>query len=70
MAASRAKDSPVGRSHHSCDRCPKTTPISRASRRRSATGRSLQVRTSPEVGTRMPQSILIVVDFPAPLAPM
>ncbi len=59
-----------GRSHHSCERCPKTTPTRRARRRRSSTGRSPQVRTVPEVGTRMPVSILMVVDLPAPLAPM
>ena len=34
------------------------------------TGSSPQVRTVPDVGTRMPVSILIVVDLPAPLAPM
>jgi hypothetical protein len=28
------------------------------------------VVTAPLVGTRMPTSILMVVDFPAPLAPM
>ena len=34
------------------------------------TGSSPQVRTCPAVGTRMPVSILIVVDLPAPFAPM
>ena len=34
------------------------------------TGSRPQVRTCPEVGTRMPVIILMVVDLPAPLAPM
>ena len=42
--------------------------------RRKADGRRRRtretVRADPEVGTRMPVSILIVVDLPAPLAPM
>ena len=63
-------DSRTGRSHQSCERWPNTTPTCRASRRLSGTGRSPQVRTLPAVGTRIPVSILIVVDFPAPFAPM
>ena len=63
-------DSRSGRSHHSWLRWPKTTPIRRARSRRRRTGSRPQVRTEPEVGTRMPVSILMVVDFPAPLAPM
>ena len=47
-----------------------TTPILRASTLRSGTGRSPQVRTLPEVGVRMPETILMVVDFPEPFAPM
>ena len=70
MEARRANDSLTGRSHHSWDRWPNTTPTWRANRRRSWSGRSPQVDTSPAVGTRMPVSILIVVDLPAPLAPM
>ena len=70
MAARIENDSRSGRSHHSCDRWPNTTPIRRARSRRFFSGSSPQVRTRPEVGTRIPQSILIVVDLPAPLAPM
>ena len=70
MAARIGKDSSNGRSHHSAERCPNTTPILRASTLRSGTGRSPQVRTLPEVGVRMPETILMVVDFPEPFAPM
>jgi hypothetical protein len=63
-------ESASGRSHHSCDRWPKTTPIRRASSRRCLTGSSPQVRTRPALGVRMPVIILIVVDLPAPFAPM
>ncbi len=70
MAARILNESRSGRSHQSWLRWPNTTPISRASTRRCGTGSSPQVRTVPEVGTRMPVIILMVVDLPAPLAPM
>ena len=43
-----------------------------AGQRRALRGpaRGRTTRTVPEVGTRMPVSILMVVDLPAPLAPM
>ena len=69
-AARIRSDSASGRSHHSCERCPKTTPIRRDSSARCSTGRSPHVVTRPAVGVRMPVSILIVVDLPAPFAPM
>ena len=70
IAASSRNDSASGRSHHSWLRWPNTTPIRRASSRRCRTGSSPQTRTRPEVGTRIPVSILMVVDLPAPFAPM
>src|SRR6202453_5328425 len=62
-------DSRAGRSHHSWVRCPKTAPTLRAFRSRSRYGITPATLASPEVGTMMPVSILIVVDFPAPLGP-
>ena len=70
MAARMLKDSRSGRSHQSCERWPKTTPTRRATPMRSRIGSIPQVRTRPDVGLRMPVSILIVVDLPAPFAPM
>jgi hypothetical protein len=52
------------------ERCPNTTPIRRARSVRCRLGSRPATRSRPAVGTRMPVSILIVVDFPAPLGPM
>jgi len=62
-------DSSRGRSHQSWLRCPKTTPILRAFRSRLSHGTRPATVALPLVGTRMPVSILIVVDFPAPFGP-
>ena len=62
-------DSINGRSHHNWLRWPNTTPILRALRSRSCHGTDPATSTTPLVGTRMPVSILMVVDFPAPLGP-
>jgi len=51
-------------------RCPKTTPIRRVSSTRFRDGSMPATDSDPEEGTRMPVSILIVVDFPAPFGPM
>ncbi len=59
-----------GRSHHSVVRCPKTTPIRCARRTRSRAGSMPATLSRPPLGVRIPVSILIVVDFPAPLGPM
>ena len=68
---SRSNESRSGRSHHSVERWPKTTPIRRGQLDAvAAAGRAPATRTCPPVGTRMPVSILIVVDFPAPFGPM
>ena len=69
MAPCRAKLSCSGRSHQSWLRCPNTTPMRRASARRSRTGSSPHTRARPAVGTSTPVSILIVVDLPAPFGP-
>ncbi|HUF40214.1 MAG TPA: hypothetical protein VMN57_16950, partial [Anaerolineales bacterium] len=61
-----SRDSIRARSHQSCERCPKTTPLLRALATRSRCGSRPSTRTVPLVGSRMPVSILIVVDFPAP----
>jgi hypothetical protein len=57
-------------SHQSCVLCPKTTPMVATYRVRSRNGTNPLQTTSPDVGVRIPVSILIVVDLPAPLAPM
>src|SRR5579885_280203 len=59
-----------GRSHHNCVLCPKTSPMRRANSRRWETGLNPATRTAPPLGTRIPVSILIVVDFPAPFGPI
>ncbi len=59
-----------GRSHHRVVRCPKTTPMRCASRVRSRDGSMPATRSRPPLGVRMPVSILMVVDFPAPFGPM
>lgn len=51
-------------------RCPNTTPMWWVYVSRSFQGTYPATRTSPELGTRIPASILIVVDLPAPLGPM
>jgi hypothetical protein len=51
-------------------RWPNTTPIRRVSSTRCRDGSMPATDSRPDVGTRMPVSILIVVDFPAPLGPM
>ncbi|HKZ84312.1 MAG TPA: hypothetical protein VJ793_11720 [Anaerolineae bacterium] len=50
-------------------RWPNTTPIPRAWSTRCFHGTRPSTITSPCVGTRMPVSILIVVDLPAPFGP-
>ncbi len=70
MSRSRSKDSTTGRSHQSCVRWPKTTPICRAFATRSRHGMRPSTSQRPESGTRMPESTLTVVDLPAPFGPM
>ena len=68
--AAASNDSASGRSHHSSERCPNTTPMRRAScdalARRHQPG---DLHLGPRVGTSTPVSILIVVDLPAPFGP-
>ena len=59
----------TGWSHHSSVRWPKHTPMRRISAMRSFAGSSPSTRTVPSLGSRMPESSLIVVDLPAPFAP-
>ncbi|CAM5683478.1 hypothetical protein SVIOM74S_03710 [Streptomyces violarus] len=69
MSRRIANDSRTGRSHHSCVRCPNTAPTLRALRSRLRYGTTPATRASPDVGVRMPVSILMVVDLPAPFGP-
>ena len=64
------KVSDTGMSHQSWVRWPNTTPMLRALAMRWRWGTIPPTETSPPVGTRMPTSILMVVDLPAPLGPM
>ncbi len=70
MRCISAYESMRGRSHHRVVRCPNTTPIRRASRVRSREGSMPATRSRPPLGVRIPVSILMVVDFPAPFGPM
>ena len=56
--------------YQSCDRWPNSVPIRAASSRRFFQGTIPSTAASPLVGWRMPVSILIEVDLPAPLGPM
>src|SRR5205085_11900137 len=58
-----------GKSHQSCERWPKTTPMCLASSRRCRSGFSSATLISPLLGTRIPVNILIVVLLPAPFGP-
>ena len=69
MWRSRSSDSISGRSHHSWVRWPKTTPMRWATALRWRCGERPSTSTRPAVGSRMPVSILIVVDLPAPFGP-
>ena len=71
MLRSSLNDSTTAMSHHSCVRWPKTTPMV-LHIRGALPPRNETVRPaiSPDVGTRMPVSILMVVDLPAPFGPM
>src|SRR5262245_18453195 len=60
----------TGRSHQSCVRCPKTTPIRRTCSMRSRHGTRPMTSQLPASGTRMPASSFTVVDLPAPFGPM
>ena len=68
--AQKLNDSITAMSHQSWVRCPKTTPIVFTYCVRWRNGTKPLMKNSPLVGTRMPVSILIVVDFPAPFGPM
>ncbi|MNI99478.1 hypothetical protein D3C73_1585690 [compost metagenome] len=57
-------------SHQSWLRWPNTTPMPRTKASRSLNGTKPFTAIWPEVGTRMPVSILIVVDLPAPFSPI
>ena len=70
MWRSSSNNSRVGRSHHNCVRCPNTTPIRRTCSTRCRYGTRPSTTTRPLLGTRMPVSIFIVVDLPAPLGPI
>ena len=70
MRPNSRSDSPAARSHHSCERCPKTAPMLRTCASRFLTGTRPSITMLPDVGYNTPQSILMVVDLPAPLAPM
>jgi hypothetical protein len=70
MWRSRLNDSRSGRSHQSCERWPKTTPMRSASRVRCGTGVSPHTDTVPAEGVSTPVSIFSVVDLPAPFGPM
>ena len=70
MSRRRSKDSITGRSHHSCVRCPNTTPISRTCSMRFFHGVLPSISHFPESGTSIPEMTLTVVDFPAPFGPM
>ena len=70
MSLSKSKDSITGKSHHNWVRCPNTTPICRTVAMRARQGTRPSTSHRPEVGTRMPASTLMVVDFPAPFGPM
>ena len=60
----------TGTSHHSCVRCPNTTPISLTWFILSFQGVLPFTRHSPLSGVRIPLRILIVELFPAPLGPI
>src|SRR6266540_2973973 len=70
MLPSNAYDCRGGSSNQSCARWPKRAPIRRASARRCVHGVRPRTRADPLVGCRMPVSILIDVDLPAPFGPM
>src|SRR5947209_15713061 len=67
---SSRSESMRGKSHHSCERWPKTTPMRLASSLRWRRGLSPATLTVPPLGWRMPVSILMVVDLPAPFGPI
>jgi hypothetical protein len=69
MSRARLNDSMTGMSHHSVVLWPKTTPMFIAFCCRFSWGIRPSTMRLPEVGTRMPVSILIVVDLPAPFGP-
>lgn len=50
MSRSRSNDSMTGRSHQSCVRCPKTTPMSRTCEMRSFQGTRPAISQRPEIG--------------------
>ena len=70
MSRRSSKLSMTGRSHHSCVRCPKTAPMRATCLMRSRQGTNPPTSQWPAVGSRIPQRILMVVDFPAPFGPM
>jgi hypothetical protein len=57
-------------SNHSCERWPNSVPMRRVSDLRSSHGTTPSTVAVPLVGCKMPVSILIDVDLPAPLGPM
>lgn len=70
MSFRRSKDSTTGRSHQSCVRWTKTTPMGATCSVRWRQGVKPWISQRPESGTSMPEMILTVVDLPAPFGPM
>ena len=70
MRRSSLNDSITAMSHQSWVRWPKTTPMVFTYDVRWRQGTKPLITISPRTGTRMPVSILMVVDFPAPFGPM
>ena len=68
-AATSWNESRSGRSHHSWDRWPNTTPIRRASRWRSPHGTSPSTATAPDVGTQDPAHHLHRGGLAGPVGP-
>ena len=60
----------IGTSHHSCDRCPNTTPMFFTYSFLFFHGVYPLIAHVPDVGVSMPLMIFIVVLLPAPFGPM
>ena len=58
-----------GKLGNNCDRWPNSVPTFAASARRSLPGLNPHTVMLPDVGWRIPASILIVVLFPRPVRP-
>ena len=70
MSFKSSKESATGTSHHSWERCPNTTPMSFTYSFRCFHGFIPLIWHWPLSGTRMPDIILMVLLFPAPLGPI